>query len=205
MSRIQDSIKRVTDEVQTQADLISQIKTVLENKSSGEGGGEGGGVTLPTLTNPGSASDLAEGKELINAYGAKVTGTLPTVTEGNEESYNGSVEKNGNNIEMYANIDSDVLLKKNSSIRIATSSNNFGNATASQVAKGVTFTSASGLKITGTGSIGGNGGSYSYPEGAFAPATEFSDGKEYALVALIDGSYRYVNTTTYNDYTMNAT
>ena len=106
---------------------------------------------------------------------------------------------------MYADIDSDVLLKKNSSIRIATSSNNFGNATASQVAKGVTFTSASGLKITGTGSIGGNGGSYSYPEGAFVPATEFSDSKEYALVTLIDGSYRYVNTTTYNNYTMNAT
>ena len=44
-----------------------------------------------------------------------------------------------------------------------------------------------------------------YPEGALIPVTSFTDGKKYALVAIIDGVYRYINTTTYNNYTMNAT
>lgn len=35
------------------------------------------GPTLPTLTNPGAAADLLTGKELINAAGAKVTGSMP--------------------------------------------------------------------------------------------------------------------------------
>lgn len=35
------------------------------------------GPTLPTLTNPGAAADLLTGKELINAAGEKVTGSMP--------------------------------------------------------------------------------------------------------------------------------
>lgn len=52
---------------------------------------------------------------------------------------------------------------------------------------------------------GGGGGGFIYPDGAFAPVTTFTDGKQYALVAVIDGVRRYINTTTYNNYTMNAT
>lgn len=44
-----------------------------------------------------------------------------------------------------------------------------------------------------------------YPEGALIPVTSFTDGKQYALVAVINGVHRYINTTTYNNYTMNAT
>ena len=51
----------------------------------------------------------------------------------------------------------------------------------------------------------GGGGGVSYPDGAFIPVTKFTDGKTYALVAKINGTYRYINTTTYNNYTMNAT
>ena len=51
----------------------------------------------------------------------------------------------------------------------------------------------------------GGGGSFIYPDGAFAPVTSFTDGKQYALVSLIGGVYRYINTSTYNNYTMNAT
>ena len=53
----------------TQADLIAQIKTALEEKA-------GGGVKLPTLTNPGTSADLAEGKQLIDASGNVVTGVM---------------------------------------------------------------------------------------------------------------------------------
>ena len=52
---------------------------------------------------------------------------------------------------------------------------------------------------------GGGGGSFIYPDGAFAPVASFTDGKQYALVAMIGGVRRYINTTDYNQYTMNAT
>ena len=106
----------------SQAELIAQIQTALEGKSAG------GGVKLPTLTNPGVASDLAQGKQLIDQEGKIVEGTA--------------------------------LMP---------------------------------------------GGGFIYPDGAFAPVANFTNGKQYALVALIDGNYRYINTTTYNNYTMNAT
>lgn len=54
-------------------------------------------------------------------------------------------------------------------------------------------------------SIMGVGGGFVYPDGAFAPVTSFTDGKQYALVSLIGGVRRYINTTEYNQYTMNAT
>ena len=86
------------------------------------------GVTLPTLNNPGTSSDLALGKQLIDGNGNIVEGTALIA-----------------------------------------------------------------------------GGNISYPDGAFVKATSFENGKQYALIALIDGNHRYINTTTYNDYTMNAT
>lgn len=58
--------------------------------------------------------------------------------------------------------------------------------------------------VTGTYEAASVGGTV-YPDGAFAPATSFTDGKQYALVTVIDGSLRYINTSTYNNYTMNAT
>ena len=51
----------------------------------------------------------------------------------------------------------------------------------------------------------GGGGGFVYPDGAFVPVTSFTDGKQYALVSLIGGVHRYINTTAYNNYTMNAT
>lgn len=53
--------------------------------------------------------------------------------------------------------------------------------------------------------IGTPSGGTSYPDGAFIPVTKFTAGKTYALVAKIDGVYRYINTEKFNDYTLNAT
>lgn len=61
------------------------------------------------------------------------------------------------------------------------------------------------IKTALEGKAAGGGGSFIYPDGAFAPVTSFTDGKQYALVSLIGGVYRYINTSTYNNYTMNAT
>ena len=74
------NLDEVVDECDTQADLIQQIKTALVDKAAG-------GVTLPTLTNPGSAGDLVKGKELIDQDGKRVIGTLEVVE--------GSVVKTG--------------------------------------------------------------------------------------------------------------
>lgn len=50
--------------VDTQTDLITQIEAALEGKTA-----------LPTLSNAGTASDLASGKQLIDQSGNIVTGT----------------------------------------------------------------------------------------------------------------------------------
>lgn len=44
---------------------------------NGYADGQSAGVTLPTLTNPGTAADLAQGKQLIDSEGNIVEGTLP--------------------------------------------------------------------------------------------------------------------------------
>lgn len=52
--------------------LLNQLKTILEGKAAG-----GGGVTLPELSNPGDASKLLQGYELIGQDGQVVTGEIP--------------------------------------------------------------------------------------------------------------------------------
>ena len=63
-------------EISEQENLIGQIIAALENKTAG-------GVTLPTLTNEGSASDLLSGKQLINSNNEVITGTIATKTSSN--------------------------------------------------------------------------------------------------------------------------
>lgn len=67
-------VNAANTEITEQIDLISQIANALEGKASG------GGVTLPSLSNPASASDILSGKEAINSSGNKMTGTIATKT-----------------------------------------------------------------------------------------------------------------------------
>ena len=279
---IETSVARVAGQIQNQTDLIAQIKTALADKAAG-------GVELPTLENPGTASDLAQGKQLIGADGNVVEGT---VTEHTPES--GDLYKSLNRSDWVSEYDpeegnycvhstttfeNDALVRSGSTVEHYVWGSELGNAKREEVPQGVTFTSENGLKIEGampsasglhfdedqftvdysdswfgvespksglnmmlkeggtaSGYIEGDtfgdakpedvragvyftsknglkipgtallpGGGSVYPDGAFAPVTSFTDGKQYALVALIDGVYRFINTTTYNDYTMNAT
>lgn len=77
-------IDTANNEINSQTDLIAQITTALEGKAGGAGG-----VTLPPLDTPASASDILEGKEAINENGEVVTGTIQTKTS-NDLTVNGA-------------------------------------------------------------------------------------------------------------------
>lgn len=66
---IASEINRIREEVSTQSNIIEQIETALRSKCAG--------AMLPELSNEGTADDLFEGKELIDAEGRVVTGTNP--------------------------------------------------------------------------------------------------------------------------------
>lgn len=51
----------------------------------GEGGSNGDGVSLPTLTNPAGAKQIVEGYESINGSGVKITGEMPVNAVVNKE------------------------------------------------------------------------------------------------------------------------
>ena len=194
------------NECDTQADLITQIKTVLADKAAG-------GVELPTLENPGTASDLAQGKQLIGADGSVVEGEVEEITHlwhawnliatGEPYEYL-SDDTDRYSLQVDITPKKDVLFRKSAYMTVEVNSSHLGDAKPEDVRAGVYFTSGdAGLCKVGTALLPGGGSVY--PDGAFAPVTNFTDGKQYALVAVIDGVRRYINTTTYNDYTMNAT
>lgn len=64
-------VNTANEEIANQVDLLAQAISAIEGKA-------GGGVTLPTLSNPAVAADIVSGKEAINASGTKITGTIPT-------------------------------------------------------------------------------------------------------------------------------
>lgn len=107
---------------------------------------EGTGVELPELTNPASASDLVSGKELIDANGNKVTGTMV------ERSYNYNTTPtiDGSSIKMSKTETFNYYVPANTLYGFWTEASNFGDATAADVAKGKKFTSAAGLLVEGT-------------------------------------------------------
>lgn len=95
-----------------------------------------------------TAGDMARN---VIAYGknGKVTGTLPSVSTVFADAT--SMSKIGNVIEIDAQTTlAKRILKQNPTISITATPSDFGDATAADVAKGKTFTSAAGLKVTGT-------------------------------------------------------
>lgn len=162
-------------------------------------------VTLYSDTSFGNAKpeDVAQGVTFTSANGVNIEGTLESVN-GIDLGIAGFPEGVGGD-ELYVEgfLEKKVILENGGWVGLLVKPDQMGNATVDQVAAGVTFTSKEGFVLTGTALIPGGG--FVYPDGAFIPVSNFTDGKQYALVAVIDGVRRYINTTEYNSYTMNAT
>lgn len=104
-------------------------------------------LTEDTVT----AADLAAGVTAHDASGAQVTGSLSEV-EAFENNPTLKFESSGpfSFFRCYPTVKTDGIMRKTSKPSVLLNQNDFGNATAADVVKGKSFTSASGLKLTGT-------------------------------------------------------
>lgn len=109
-------------------------------------------LTSDTVT----ANDLAEGITAHGANGELVTGTIK---EGSGVSHRAGTPSYSSGIAKLITIKStateDAIIRSGSEFSASASASDFGNATVDDVAKGKTFTSYDGLKLTGTMESGG--------------------------------------------------
>ena len=201
LAETEENMGRTNNEISTQSDIIQQIKTALEDKAAG-----GGGVELPPLDDDvrATSADMAEGKRLYDENGNVVEGNVPVFEEEVGVECDRIFVAN-NCISPLYTFEDNVLVRKDTIFIIDTPQESYGNAKPSDVRQGVFFTSANGLMVEGEALIPGGG--FVYPDGAFAPVANFTAGKQYALVALVNGVYRYIDTTNNpnsQDYTMSA-
>lgn len=108
------------------------------------------GKQLPTLTTPGAASDLASGKQLIGQDGEIVTGNVPVVTG---LSMTGTPSVSGSNLVIGRPSTMRAILPYQVPVKMDAPLSSLGDATAADVARGKTFTSTAGVKVTGTASF----------------------------------------------------
>lgn len=113
------------------------------------------GSQLPALTNPGTAGDLASGKQLIDQNGEIVTGVVSVTSKSNPlPSIYSNLVYAYSTIYVNGLISQDSLARVGAVAQVPVPSHNFGNATAADVAAGKTFTSAAGVNVEGTAQIG---------------------------------------------------
>lgn len=133
------------------------------------------GTQLPTLTNPGTAADMAQGKQLIDQNGEIVTGTLRESTAGSGYTVIDTTPTlNSTNLQLDYTFEMDRIMRKDSILNMMCPISNFGNATAADVAAGKTFTSEAGVKVTGTASISSNYGVTVYNNTGFIVITLYT-------------------------------
>lgn len=151
-------------------DSANGFKAAVEVISTGSGGG---GVTLPVLTNPAAATDLALDKQLIDENGNMITGTLTESEVGSnimatDAAFWGNSQDNtqfsisGIYAKNYIGSDTVhgfICRPGTNFVLRSVPTSLFGNATPEQVAKGATFTSAAGLLVEGTMEPGSGGSS----------------------------------------------
>ena len=96
-----------------------------------------------------TADDIAMGKTAY-VQGEKVTGTVNTVEAKYYTIENASVSYDGSHILQSKKFQYPALYKEGASVKLQAPPSTYGDATAADVAKGKTMTSAAGLKVVGT-------------------------------------------------------
>lgn len=139
----------------TAGNIKSGVK-IFNVTGSYAGSSSSGGTNTSDAT--ATAKDIARGKTAY-AQGAKITGDLHEYVEGKTKSYytwgseNVTFERDSDRelinikIPWFGN---DEIMRIGSYIKLGADVTLFGDATAADVAKGKTFTSTAGLKVTGT-------------------------------------------------------
>ena len=109
-----------------------------------------GGKSLPELTNPATESDIEKDKQVIDSNGNLLIGGILKTNEILTSNCLASVTENNELMLSYVGFPLKYIIEKGSNINLKYSLYEMGNAAASDVAAGKTFTSREGLKVTGT-------------------------------------------------------
>lgn len=133
------------------------IQGKLSNPAIFRAGGSIFTYSDPSSFGDATASDVASGKTFTSAAGVKVIGNVntpsayTTIVDSGEPTYNSSTSR------VFANYNftEPTLFHSGKKISIGINTSALGDATAADVASGKTFTSAEGLKVTGTASVSG--------------------------------------------------
>ena len=151
----------------TAESVLAKIQALIDSSNSTTGGSDtnltaainaliagynAGGLDTSDAT--ATASDMAKDK---TAYvnGKKVTGNVSVIKSEGGQTFSGpsitpSYESSTSEIKLQSSYIADTLVRKGSKVGIVSKASNFGDAVAADVAAGKTFTSAAGLKATGT-------------------------------------------------------
>ncbi|WP_455580725.1 hypothetical protein [Dysosmobacter sp.] len=106
--------------------------------------------SYPSAYGNAAPTDVAAGKTFTSSAGLEVTGTVPVIPANTIRPIVGDgVIRSGAYITSQAICQADTLFRANSRIGINIPSADFGDAGASDVAAGKTFTSAAGVNVTG--------------------------------------------------------
>lgn len=149
------------------------------------------GKQLPELTNPGTTEDLINGKQLIGPDGEVISGKLLERTEplylsglptkfATLLSIEDTLREGGYSQRMSIDPDTRITMR--------TALSNLGDAAAADVASGKTFTSAAGVKVTGTAQKAPTFTAYTHYIGMTFNAYEPTDYSPYALNFYIPNS-----------------
>lgn len=113
-------------------------------------------IYLEPLNNPASADQILQGHEAYDDQGNELTGNLvlpvvPPALSNPTNIENLTPTQQGNNIQLSNTFQDANTIETGTVVNYQAPLSSFGNATASDVAAGKTFTSGSGLAVMGTG------------------------------------------------------